>query len=205
MLCAATKADSVPVTETPVGPTWQIVAEGIFSGPGPGLSSGSEAFALDWTVSFVTFPGMDALFPTFSGTTTMVGVLGTVNETMQNALLAQADQGYLAFIGPAAQAEIDITTANYYPYGLNPLTLSYVSTHPPVINVPYVYSCFVPSVCAAYGTGTGNGLFAGQGTIVQTAREVPVATPEPGPLPLLLSSALLGLPFVRRRAGRVAA
>jgi hypothetical protein len=190
------KADSV-------GPTWQITAAGIFSGR-PGLSAGSEAFALDWTVSFVTFPGMDAVFPTFSGTTTMVGVLGTVNVTMQNAMLAEADGGYLGFLGPAAQAEIDITTANYYPYGLTPLTLSYVSANPPIINVPYVYSCFVATVCAAYGTGTGNGLFAGGGTIVQTAREVPVATPEPGPLPLLLSSALLGLTFVRRLTGRVA-
>lgn len=191
ILCAVAKADSV-------GPTWQITAAGIFNGGG----TGSEAFALDWTVSFVSFQGSDAVFPLFSGTTTMVGVLGTVNETMQNATLSDAE-GYLAFWGPAAQAEIDITPGNYYPYYL-PLTLSYVTANPPVIQVPYLYSCFVPTACATYGTRTGYGLFTGVGTIVETARKVPVATPEPGSLPLLLSTALLGLPFVRRTR-RVAA
>ena len=191
-LCAVAKADSV-------GPTWQITAAGIFSGGGPQ----SEAFALSWTVSFVPISGSDSVFPLFSGTTAMVGVLGTVNVTMQNAALSDAE-GYLAFWGPAAQAEIDITPGNYYPYYL-PLTLSYVTANPPVIEVPYLYSCFVPTPCAAYGTRTGYGLFTGVGTIVETAREVPAATSEPGSLPLLLSAALLGLPFVRRRTGRVAA
>ena len=191
ILCAVAKADSV-------GPTWNVTASGSFSAGGA-----SESFTLNWTVSFVTFPGMDSLFPVFSGTTSMSGVLGTVSTTMQDVMLAEADGGYLAFLGPDAQAEIDITTQNYYPYGPTPLSLSYVSANPPVINVPYVYSCFVPSVCAAYGTrGTGIGLFAGFGTIVQTARKVPVATTEPGSLPLLLSATLLGLPFVRRRMGR---
>jgi hypothetical protein len=48
------------------------------------------------------------------------------------------------------------------------------------------------------------GLFSGHGTIVETVREVPVATSEPGSLPPFLSPALLGLPSVRRRTGRVA-
>lgn len=191
LLCAVAKADSV-------GPTWDVTASGSFSAGGA-----SESFALDWTFTFVTFPGFGGVFPTVSGTTSMSGVLGTVNETMQNTMLAEAE-GYLAFWGPVAQAEIDITPGNYYPYYL-PLTLSYVTANPPVIQVPYVYSCFVPTACAAYGTRTGYGLFAGFGTIVETARKVPVATPEPGSLPLLLSAALLGLPFVRRRTGRVAA
>jgi hypothetical protein len=191
MLCAVAKADSV-------GPTWDVKASGSFSAGGA-----SESFALDWTVSFVIF-GMDGccLFPVISGTTSMSGVLGTVSTTMQDLMLNEADGGFLAFWGPDAQAEIDINTQNYYPYGLTPLSLSYVTANPPLINVPYVYSCDVPSVCAAYGTRTGNGLFAGFGTIVERVREVPVATPEPGSLRLLLSAALLGLPFVRRRSGQ---
>ena len=195
MLCAVARADSV-------GPTWEVTAGGIFSALGPGLTAGSEAFALDWTVSFVTYGG-DGVFPEYSGTTTMVGILGTVNETMQN-VQPNAEKGHLGFWGPDAQAEIDIVADNYYPYGPAPLSLSYVTANPPVIDVPYLWSCDVQSVCEAYGTHVGIGLYAGQGTIVETAREVPVATPEPGSLLLFLSAALLGLPFIRRRMGSVA-
>lgn len=186
ILGAVAKADSV-------GPTWEISATGTFNGGGA-----SESFTLDWTVSFVTMQGFGGVFPTFSGTTSMSGVLGTFSSTFQDAMLNQADGGFLAFFSSASQAEIDITTANYYPYGFNPLTLSYVSANPPIINVPYVYSCAATAPCTAYGSGTGIGLFSGQGTIVETARDIPVATPEPGSLPLLLSSALLGIPFLRR-------
>lgn len=187
MLGVVAKADSV-------GPTWVVAATGTFSGGGA-----SESFTLDWTVSFVTLPGLAALFPTFSGTTSMSGVLGTFSSTFQGAMLNQADGGFLAFFSSASQAEIAITTANYYPYGRKPLTLAYVTANPPLINVPYVYSCMVSTACAAYGSGTGVGLFSGEGTIVETAREIPAATPEPSLWPLLLSSALLGLPFLRRR------
>lgn len=186
MLGAVAKADSV-------GPTWEISATGTFSGGGA-----SESFTLDWTVSFVTMQGFGGVFPTFSGTTSMSGVLGTFSSTFQDAMLNQADGGFLAFFSSASQAEIDITTANYYPYGPVPLTLGYVTANPPLINVPYVYSCAVTAPCTAYGSGTGVGLFSGQGTIVQTARDIPAATPEPGSLPLLLSSTLLSLPFLRR-------
>ena len=186
MLGAVAKANSV-------GPTWQVAASGTFTGGGA-----SESFTLDWTVSFVTMQGLGGVFPTFSGTTAISGVLGTFSTTFQNAMLAQADDGYLAFFSSSSQSEIDINMPNYYPYGLEPLTLAYVTANPPVITVPYVYSCAVAAPCAAYGSGTGIGLFSGTGTIAETATQV-TATPEPASLPLMLSSVLLTLPFLYRR------
>ena len=66
MLCAvAAKADQV-------GPAWNITAAGIFSAGGPE----SEAFALNWALTFESF-GPDSVMPVRSGTTVFTGVLGT--------------------------------------------------------------------------------------------------------------------------------
>jgi hypothetical protein len=134
----------------------------------------------------------------------MTGVLGTVNETMKD-VWQDPEMGHIAFWGPAAGVEIDITLATYYPYGPNAMTLAYVTKTPPVILPPYLWSCEVAKPCDAYGSGTGIGLYSGWGPIVQTAIETPAATPEPGSLALLLSAALFGLPFVRRRKAPLAA
>jgi hypothetical protein len=172
-----------------IGPTWTVVASGMFTGGG----GSSESFSLDWTVKLVSFKGFDGVFPEFSGTTTMSGILGSVSETMSNEMLNVAE-GYIPFSGSNADAEIDITVGNYYPYGPTPLSFSYAASHPPVIQVPYVYSCFVVDVCAAYGVSTGYGLFSGFGTIHQVASKgknlknnPPFGVPEPSTWLLLLA------------------
>jgi len=185
--CSA-KADSVP--------TWRVTASGTFTAGG----GSSESFNLDWTVTFVSFQGFGGVFPLFSGTTSMSGILGTFTQTMSNALPSPAE-GFLGFFGPDAQAEIDVVPLNYYPYGPTPLTLTYVKSHAPVIGVPYIYSCSVPAPCAAYGTTTGIGLFAGFGTITESAKKVHAhaAVPEPSSLVLLGCGAMFLLSRLRHR------
>lgn len=171
MLCAvAAQADQV-------GPTWDITAAGIFSGGGPE----SEAFALSWTLTFQPLaPG--SVMPIWSGTTVFTGVLGTFTTTFSNAETAPADGGFIAFFDPQGD-ELDIHVSDQIV-----IPLAQTAT-PPTVSVPYLFSCTVPSVCAAYGTHVGIGLFSGFGTITQSAKEIPAATPEPGPLLLLIASA----------------
>jgi hypothetical protein len=77
-LCASgTKADPVPPQ---VGPTWNILAGGVFSGyPG---SPGAESFSFDLTLTFEEeedLPGVfnpTAYLPTWSGTASFAGILG---------------------------------------------------------------------------------------------------------------------------------
>jgi hypothetical protein len=184
------KADSVP--------TWHVIASGTFTAGG----GSSESFNLDWTVTFVSLQGFSGVFPTYSGTTSMSGILGTFTTAMSNAFSSEAE-GFLGFWGPDAQAEIDIVPLNYYPYGPTPLTLKYVKSHAPVIGVPYIYSCSVPAPCADYGTTTGIGLFAGFGVITESAKKVHTppnaAVPEPSSLVLLGCGAAFLLSRLRPR------
>jgi len=178
MLCAvAAKADQV-------GPTWDITGAGIFSAGGPG----SEAFALHWTLTFQSF-GPDNVMPIWSGTTIFTGVVGTFTDIFSNAPTAPADGGYLGFFNPVVEIDINVSDYTVIPAAQ--------ADAPPTVGVPYLYSCDVSSICAAYGTHVGIGLFAGFGTITETVKEIPAATPEPGSLLLLIASAtVIGLKFL---------
>ena len=167
MLCAvAVKADQV-------GPRWDITAAGIFSAGGPE----SEAFALNWTLTFQSF-GPDSVMPVWSGTTVFTGVLGTFTAIFSNAHTAPADGGYIPFSDPQGD-EIDIHVSDYA------VIASAQANTTPTVSVPYLYSCNVSSICEAYGTHVGIALFAGFGMITQTATQVP----EPGALLLLIAGA----------------
>jgi hypothetical protein len=168
MLCAVVaKADQV-------GPTWDISAAGIFSAGGPA----SEAFALNWTLTFQSF-GPDFVMPLWSGTTVFTGVLGTFTATMSNAFTNVADGGYIGFLDPQG----DLIEINVSDYTVIPSAQAITT---PTIFAPDLYSCNVSSICEAYGTHVQSaGLFAGFGPITQTARQVP----EPGTLLLLIAGA----------------
>lgn len=175
MLCGvAAKADQV-------GPTWDITAAGIFSGGGPG----SEAFALQWTLTFQSFsPGAVSVMPVWNGTTVFTGVLGTFTDIVSNQFTNVADFGFVGMSDPQND-EIDFPVSDQ-----NVITLAQTAT-PPSVGLPYLYSCNVPSICAAYGTHVGIGLFSGQGTITENVKEIPAATPEPGPFLLLIATAMV--------------
>lgn len=183
---AAAKADSV-------GPTWDITAAGLFSGGGQ-----SEAFALNWTLTFQTFaPG--SVMPVWSGTTSFAGVLGTFTQSFSGAFTNPSDGGFIAFSDPQGD-EIDIHVSDYIVIPSSQMNAT------PTLGVPYLYSCNVASICTAYGTTVGFGLFSGTGTIVQTAHDGPAATPEPSTLLLLfIGIALVALIASRQISQRRAA
>jgi PEP-CTERM motif len=190
LLCVSgAKADTV-------GPSWDITAAGIFSGGGPQ----SEAFAFNWTLTFQSISGSPGMVtPVWTGVASFTGVLGTFTDHFTE-FTNPADGGFVSFTDPHGD-EIDVLVSDYT--GIPSSQMS----QKPTLGVPYLYSCNVASVCQAYGTTVGFGLFSGSGTIIQNAHDDPAATPEPSTLLLLLIGAgACAITMARRQrdAARVA-
>jgi hypothetical protein len=159
---------SAPVKADSVGPTWNIIASGTFSGHPGGLPP-AESFNLDWTVSFIDassvfLPGF--VEPLVTGTISFAGVLGPLTSTLQAAPVTFEKGGaYIPFFLTTGQAEIDVPTAYLDRF----IPSAQMFTAPSLNGTPYVYSCLAPSPCQDYGSGTGIGLFVGDGQVTQEA------------------------------------
>lgn len=162
-------------------PTWHLTASGEFGGLINQQPVDAESFTANLTLTFA--PVFGEFEQLWTGTVSFTGVLGTFSQTYTDASPNAADGGFLAAFDSFGD-EVDF---NVGPLDVAALVPPSMLNDPPFIGVPYLYSCNVPAVCAAFGTQTGIGLFAGVGNVTQTTTELPPAVPEPGTLLLLLT------------------
>lgn len=163
-------------------PSWDLSASGYFGGNG----QPAETFQANLTLHYGDQTGI--LLPYWNGPVSFSGLLGDFTVNYVDAVVSIAE-GYLG-TDDAYGDEIDFVLLPYPwgPFSFNPLL-------PPQMGVPYLYNCNVPSICAAYGTTVGFGLFSGSGVINQTVTQIP--TPEPAAT-WTLGLGLLSLMLFRR-------